>query len=346
MIDQFNPAEVLSAASDAIALRVGATLKHPHPLASHLTLSQIAFAAGAQARQPQAGEQDRAIMGRGMATADFSRVLADGVGQVTIKTYSSQAEHLRFCAVQSVQDFQPAALPALDTDISLEPLGENAEITQGYAFLTAGAAQVRLNTFGRAIVVSRQAVLNDEFDAIGKIFASLGLSGARLEARLVAAALESNPVLDDGAVVFHADHQNILADNLTGPNLGFAMALLRTQTTAAGNKADLAAKHLIVSPELEFMARQLIKDAGLDVQVSTLAYLPSGRWFLTADPAISPTIGVLRLLGAKTPLRVEQKRRMVEVDGAAVKVVADLGACLLSRTGIVRGGLVAEPQAL
>lgn len=343
-LDKFNSKEVLAAASDAIAMHVGASLKQPHPLANHLTLSQIAFAAGAQARLPQAGEHDLAVMGRGMGTADFSRALAEGVAQVTIKTYSSQAEHLRFCAVQSVQDFQPAELPALDTDISLELLAENAEIMHGYAFLTAGAAQVRLNTFGRAIVISRQAIINDQTDAIGKIFASLGLSGARLEARMVAAALESNPVLDDGAVVFHADYQNILASNLTGPNLGLAMALLRTQTTAAGNKADLAAKHLIVSPEDEYMARQLILESGLDVQVSVLAYLPSGRWFLTADPAISPTIGVLRLLGAKTPLRVEQKRRMVEVDGAAVKVVADLGACLLSRTGIVRGGLVAEVE--
>ena len=220
-------------------------------------------------------------------------------------------------------------------------MGENAEITQGYAFLTAGAAQVRLNTFGRAIVISREAIINDQTDAIGKIFASLGLSGARLEARLVAAALESNPMLDDGAVVFDASRQNILNGNLTGPNLGFAMALLRNQTTAAGNKADLAAKHLIVSPEQEFMARQLILESGLDVQVSVLAYLPAGRWYLTADPAISPTIAVLRLLGAKTPVRVEQKRRPFEIDGAAVKVVADLGACLLSRTGIVRGGEVA-----
>ena len=340
-LDQFNPKEILAAASDAIALRAGATLKQPHPLASHLTLGQIAYAAGLGVRAKQDWESDIVVMGRGMGAADFSRILAEGVAQVTLKTYSSQAEHLRFCAVQSVQDFQPAELPALDTDISLEPMGENAEITQGYAFLTAGAAQVRLNTFGRAIGVSRSAIINDQTDAIGKIFASLGLSAARLEARLVAAALESNPVLDDGAVVFHASHQNIVTSNLTGPNLGLAMALLRTQTTAAGNRADLAAKHLIVSPENEFLARQIILESGIDVQVSTLAYLPSGRWNLTADPAISPTIGVLRLLGAKTPLRVEQKRRPFELDGAAVKVVADLGACLLSRTGIVRGGDVA-----
>lgn len=342
MIDQFNPKEVLAAASDAIALRVGATLKQPHPLASHLTLGQIAYAAGVQARQPQAGERDLAVMGRGMGAADFSRALADGVAQVTIKTYSSQAEHLRFCAVQSVQDFQPAELPALDTDISLEPLGENAEITQGYAFLTAGAMQVRLNTFGRAVVISRQAIINDQTDAIGKIFASLGLSAARLEARLVAAALESNPILDDGAVTFHDDYKNVIADNTL--NIGLAMALLRTQTTASGARADLAAKNLIVSPGLEFTACKLIQNTGLDIQVSTLAYLPVGRWYLTADPAISPTIGVLRLFGAKTPVRVEQKRHMVEVDGASVKVVADLGACLLSRVGIVRGGVVTSAE--
>lgn len=336
-LDQFHHREVLAAASDAIALRAGATLKQPHPLASHLTLSQIAFAAGAQARQPQPAENARAVMGRGMGTADFSRVLAAGVAQVTIKTYSSQAEHLGFCAVQSVQDFQPAELPALDADIALEALAEGSEITRGYAFLTAGATQVRLNTFGRAIVLSRDAIINDQTDAIGKIFGSLGLSGARLEARLVAEELERNPILDDGQVAFDTSHGNVLPWALSPANIGAAMALLRNQTTAAGTKADLAAKHLIVSPDLEFIARQYVKEAGVDLTVSTLAYLPPTRWYLTAEPAISPTIAVLRLRDAKTPVRVEQKRRPFDIDGAAVKVTADLGACLLSRVGIVRG---------
>lgn len=338
-ISQFNPKEVLAAAGDAVALRVGASLTHPHPLASNLTLRQIAFAAGTQARTRKDWETDMAVVATGMGTMDFSRVLAEGLAQLTIKTYSAQAEHLRFCAVQSVQNFHPAELPALDADISLEPLAENAEISRGYAFLTAGAAQVRLTTYGRAIGISREAIINDQTDAIGKIFASLGLSGARLEARLVATALESNPVLDDGAAVFHADHQNIINTTTNPFDLGLAMTMLRTQITAAGNKADLAAKHLIVCPELEYTARKLVQDGGLAIEVSTLAYLPSGRWYVTADPAISPTIGVLRLLGAKTPMRVEQKRRPFELDGAAVRVVADLGACLLSRTGIVRGGV-------
>ena len=338
-MNNFNPKEVLAAAADSIALALGASVKHPHPLAAQLTLREIAYAAGALARPGWACDDHRSVMALGLAVGDFSKALAEAAQVLTVRTYQAQAEHVKFCSVVGVKNFLPADLPVLDADLALDPLGENAEITHGFGLVAAGASQVRLTTYAKILGLSRQCIINDSLSGFSRALTGLGASVARFEARLVAAALESNPVLDDGAVTFHVDHKNIVA----GPfDMGLAMTLLRNQTNAAGNKADLAAKHLIVTPELEFTARQLIKDAGLDVQVSVLAYLPASRWYLLADTQIQPVIGTLRLKDELSAVRViEQRRRPDGIDGSAVKVMADLGVCLLSRTGIVRGGTVA-----
>ena len=335
---QFNSKEVMSAAGDALALQMGAAPATPHPLASQLGLRQIAYAAGDIMRKRQAFENDLSVMGRGMGTTDFSKALAQGVSAVAVAAYGAQAEHNNFVAQLGVNNFKPVELPAMGGDLDLEILAENAEIRQGFALLEAGAQQVSLTTYAKILAVSRQAIINDSFNAIRQIFQGLGTSAARLEGRLVAAALESDKLMDDGAAVFHADYANIVTGDLSGATLGQAVALLRTQKTTAGQRADLAAKHLVLSPDMEYLARTLLRDAALDLKISVLANLPNNRFYVLADQATCPTVATLRLADSRTPVRVEQNRLPANVDGTAVRVVADLGACMLRRVGIVRGG--------
>lgn len=334
----FKPKEVLAAAPDSIALGMGAKIKAPHPIAEAITLASIAYACGALARKPHSFESDLAVMGRGIGTLDFAKILADGVKAATVANYQSQAEHLAFVAPIQVKNFHRVMLPALDADIELKELNEFQKAEHFAAFLSSGANAVRLVRHGRLVNISREAVINDQRSEIGQLFAAIGGGGAREEARFVASALETSGVLDDGEPVFGAEYQNVVSDPFSGPALGQAIALLRTQPTAAGHRADLRAKHLVVSPDLELMARELVHARGLDILVSVLANLPTGRWYLLADPVACPTVGVLRMMGANTPLMVEQRKAPIHVDGACIMVTADLGATILRRIGIVRGG--------
>lgn len=335
----FNSKEVKNAAVDAVAIAIGQHIKAPHPLAAEIGLREIAYACGDLNRKFPEGTPDLAVVGFGMGTSDFSSLLAKGVQTATTNTYTAQAAHAAFCSKLEVINFLPGEAPALDSDLALLPLLENAQITKGHAFLSVGSAFVQLTTFARAVVVSRELIINNRIFALGQIFGTLGASAARAEARLVAACLEANQTLDDGAVVFDAAYGNVLPQALSTLNLGAAMALLRNQLTASGQRADYKAKHLIVSSEQEYTALQLVNDAGIDLTVSVLADLPETRWFLTADPAICPTITTLVLQSAKVPVRVESKRRPFNVDGSCVQVVADLGATLLRRTGIIKCGI-------
>ena len=335
----FNPREILAAAPDAITLASGGKLDRPHPLAGELSLRKIAYACGLNKQRQFDHEPDVAVMGRGLATSDFSKILADGVVGLAIATYNAQAEHIAFSVPVDVRDFKPASIPALDADLSLEPLGDGAEIKHGGAFLVAGAQrQVLLTSFARIVEISRAAIVSDALSGFAQLIGSIGASAARVEARLVVDALESNSVLDDGAVTFRSDYSNVVEDALDATTLGQAMALLRIQNTAAGQRADLRARHLVTAPDIEYSARKLIADAAMGVVVSTMANLPAGRWYLLADPVACPVVGNLRLGGSKYPLLVEQWVAPFHSDNAGVLVRADLGACIMRRTGIVRGG--------
>jgi len=335
---EFNSREVMSAAPDAIAMGSGASVNRPHPLASELTLRKIAYACGVAVRKPQPYDTEMSIAASGMGSPEFSRLMANGVSAVTIQSYRGQSEHLAIASLFDVLNFYPSAIPALDSDFALEPLAENAEIKQGLVTMASGARGVTLTSYARAITVAREDIINDNQGAIGRVFAELGASAGRIESRLMANALEANPVLDDGAATFDASYSNVVTESFGWAALVSATTLLRTQPTQAGQRADLKAKFLVVAPELEVPAQSAVTNAGLDIKVLSLANLPTGRWYLLADPMVCPVVGVLRLAGAKNPVRVEQAKRPLHVDGACVKVTADLGVCLLRRTGIVRGG--------
>ena len=335
---QFDHREVLAAAKVHIAVAMGAQPSRPHPLADSISLRDICYALGHKVRPQLSHEQDNVVRARGMATADFSRLLAEGATVPTVIAYDKQAEHNQFAASVEVIDFKPTNFPALDNDFSLSPLMEGSEMRRGTANLVTGAASTVLTTYAKAIEISREAILADQTEAIRSVFGTLGTNVARLEARLIASCLEANAAMDDGQPAFHADYGNLLVSTYSATAFGVAASMLRTQLTSSGQRADLRAQFMVCAPDLEYAAQQSMFQAGLDIQVVVLANLPAGRWYVLADPLASPTIAVLRLRGEKRPVRVEEKKRPLNTDGTWVQVSADLGTTILSRVGIVRCG--------
>lgn len=332
-----KPAEILAAAPDFFALQLGvAPTATTHPLAPGLSARRIAHTIGANTSRPGSSEVDMAVMGRGMRSAEFGRLLADGAKNVTVAAFDAAAqEHLQFAATSAVEGFRAETLPAIDGDIDLKPVNEFTEIAHGAAFVAAGGAAVQLTTFGRIVTVSRHLIVNDQLGALKNVFSAVGAHAAQKEAAIVAATLNSNPTMDDGAAMF--SDANTTKTAFDGDALGVAIGMLRNQASAAGNALNLRAAHLVVSPELEYAACKAVLDAGLSLKVSALAGLPAARWFVLPDRTFHPVVSVLRLAGTTTPLRLEQKASF-DADGIGIRVTADMGGAFLRRTGIVRGG--------
>ena len=336
-----NPREVMNAAPDVMRMALGLTVLNPHPLASSLTTGDIALVLGRGVRPQQAHETDSMVMARGLGTGDFSKLIADSTRGVVERRYTDAADHLAFAVPVPARDFRPFGLPAVDADaLALAPTTEAGEFQRGGITTPAGTATATLATYGRAVTISRRAIIDGSLAALDVIASGAGVNAARLESRLVADALEANGKLDDDAVVFHDDFGNVVASALDATSIGTGMQKLRTQRTAGGELADVAARHLVVEPALELLARKLVHEAGMGEQIAVhvLASLPTGRWYLLGDPALQPAVGVLRLGGARVPALIEQTKTPMNVDGVSLRVRADAGATMLGRVGIVRGG--------
>jgi hypothetical protein len=332
-----KPAEILAAAPDFFALQMGAAPSSAtHPLAETLSARKIAYAIGAKLRNPTATEGDMAVVARGLRSSAFGKLLADGARRVTISAYEDGArEHLQFCAVTEVAGFHAETLPSLDADLDLAPLNEMAEVAHGAGFVSTGGAPIELKTFARIVAVSRALLISDQIGALKNIFSATGSHGAQKEAAVIAATMAGNPTMDDGQPLF--DSSNTVGA-LDAASLASALGLLRNQASTAGNALNLRAAHLVVAPELEYAARKAVLDAGLSVAVAALAGLPAARWFLLPGTTTHPVIGLLRLAGEKSPVRLE-KKDLFSVDGIAIRVSLDTGAAWLRRTGVIRGGV-------
>ena len=121
-----KPAEILAAAPDFFALQMGAAPSSTtHPLAQDLSARKIAHAIGAKLRKPTDTESDMAVMARGLSSADFGRLLANGAKNVTIAAYDAAAqEHLQFTAAIPVEGFKEETLPSIDADLDMQPVSE------------------------------------------------------------------------------------------------------------------------------------------------------------------------------------------------------------------------------
>lgn len=350
MIDDLNPDAVLAAAKDTILRAAGVDVRDPHPLALQLTAAEAARACARKHAIP--GSSFPIALGSGITTSTYQRLLSESLHVLVSRAYVAQAQHSVFAPPIAVPKIgEPVeVLGGIDSMVQMAPVSELAEIQRfrGPAPFP-GIPAVQISTVGVIIPVSRKAIINDDLRSVAKAVASAGASTARTEAIYVAQAFEANPVMDDGIALFDVSRNNI---ELGGPDedgalseitLGSALAKLRKQVLPNGTRSDLAGRFLVVCADLELKARQVVSDAGIDLQVVPMADLPDARWYLLADPMIQPTIGVLRLPGVKDPTRVEPapKDARLHVDGTAVRVMADLGASLLSAVGIVRGGTVA-----
>ena len=339
----YDPRELRAAATDAFTLRSGVNIENPHPLAEQvgrLPLKDLAERFGEASGKPlsQAFSAFRA----GLTTADFGLAMGEGLRQMMLLQFATMAEHRQVCAPLEVKDFRTIDLDFLDIDGTLAAVAEGGEIQhQDQGVVIGKGNSARLTSYARALHISRQLIINDQWGILQRAFSSLGGSSSRLENKMVFDSLESNPTLGDSEPTFHSDHGNVVADALDASALAAAMAALRTQLTPSGQQAGHAARVLAVSPALEYTARKLTHEAGIDLAVIASPNIAAGRWYLFASPETAPVVTRLHLTGARDrPFRLEPVRSPDGRDGLSLKLTTDLGVSVVSRVGCIRGGTV------
>jgi phage major head subunit gpT-like protein len=124
-------------------------------------------------------------------------------------------------------------------------------------------------------------IINDDLGALSDWAGEMGAAAAETEAQLFVALLLSNPVLNDGTALFHANHGNLAASGgaIDTTTLSAGRLAMRSQTGLGGVRpVAVSPTAIVVSPAGETAAEQV-----------TIALTPN------ATTAVNPFAGQLRV---------------------------------------------------
>lgn len=352
--DNHHHAESRAAATDALLIRGGVRVKDPHPAARDLRgfrISGIAAMCLRQFGRSTHGMTDGEIVKAAMTTSDFPALL-ENVANKSVMTGFRENEtgtHRIWTREGTLSDFKTAKRVALSEAPGLQKVLEHGEYTHGA--LSDAAESVKLETYGKILAISRQALINDDIGELTRVPHAMGQAAFRLEADLVYQIINSNPVMRDGVALFHTTHANLAATPAAPSvtSLGDLRKLMRLQRGLAGiSWMNLAPRFLIVPAALETLSEQLqaiitptktsdvapewlrsitvVADARLDATSPT-------AWYIAADPAVHDTVEVLRLDGE--PVTLETNNSFAR-DELQMKVRLDVGAVALDWRGLAK----------
>lgn len=351
LADHADPAQIATRAGEALFARM-----HPeHQLSdaarpwAHMRLPDLARDCLRRAGiSGVATMTDAAAVTRAHSTGDFPLILADTANRELRRGYEAAPSGLIQVARQgTIRDFRPKRFVILGEGPALALKPEGGEYTFG-ALDEAGEAY-SLRTFGRALAITREALVNDDLGAF-QIAPRLGAAARAFMAAELAARVEANPAMADGVAVFDIAHRNLTTPAPTTilEGLEAARLAMRLQTGLAGGLIDVSPRFLVVPPQLETEAEQALatiapataQDVNPFAGRLTLIVEPrlasATRYYLFADPARADALEYSLLEGQPGPV-VETETDFL-TDTVRLKVRLDFGCGWIDWRGAHRVG--------
>jgi hypothetical protein len=237
---------------------------------------------------------------------------------------------------REARDFRAQHLAGIGQMPPLEKVSEHGEFRYG-SLSSEGGELLRVQTFGKILGLTRQAIVNDDLQQIVTTTQKVSTVAADFINSQIADLLKNNPVFFDGKSLFHADHNNLAASggDITVAALSEARKALRTMMDVSGQVAiNIQPALLIVHPNRETEAEQVLstvqaaQTGNVNPFAGTLRLLVDPRlesepWYVAGDPIANPAIYHAYLSGARGP-QVET-RTGFEYDGVQIRIRMDFG---------------------
>lgn len=295
--------------------------------------------------------------------ASFSYLLGTSMNKRLLEEYQAWPnEWTRFAAVVPIRDFKQQDRIRLASFGSLPVVNEDTPYTT--VSLTDTRATYSARKYGNLVSISREVIVNDDLQAIRQIPQKLAVAAAYTLAEFVYGFLsggratnvyDGNPLFDAAAGPFNHGH-NRRVDALTTAGLTLGITTMKEQTNLAGKRIGLKPGFLVVPPELEFTALQLIKSGGLpggnfnDVNpvvgycevIVSPQLTNTVEWYLVADPRMVDTVEIGFVGGQVNPLLLVQDQPLVGLnfthDVMSYKVRHEYGGAVVDYRGFYSGG--------
>lgn len=287
--------------------------------------------------------------------ADFAGLLLDAANKAMMRGWMENTETWSiWCGQSDAADFKQFNRMNMSTFGDLDVVPENGEFR--YGKFSDVREYGTLKTYGKIWSISRQAIVNDDMNALATAPMLMGRAAARMvgdEAYGILTNGTSTAMKQDSVNLFDAStHKNYVTagavPSVTTVDAG--RAAMAIQTDPAGNTLNITPRFLIVPRALETTA-SILASAQYDPSASLGTMKPnpfqnkivpvadarldtfnSQGWFLSADPAMCPTVEVVFLQGQRSPYMEEQQG--FSVDGAAYKVRIDVVALAVDFRGL------------
>ena len=252
-------------------------------------------------------------------TSDFGNIMSGTINKILSNAYNTApVDYGFFTQSVGVSDYKQVGHYAMSQGPSLLEVKEHAEYKRGS--VNTKEEYMQLKKFGRIFGVTREAIINDDLNALANWPRKWAFAAAQLKASLAYGVLTANPNMQDGNALFSTAHKNILAAGgtavLNEANLGAAITLLEQQTGFGSDDGDIQyigaqAKYLVVSPAQKFAALKLVTAVvpNQTSSVNLFSYLTvksdpritGTKWFVMADNAFHDSVAMLHLNGEEGP---------------------------------------------
>jgi hypothetical protein len=279
------------------------------------------------------------------ATHDISNLLAALVNKFLLSGFMAvERSWQEISAIRSVADFKAINLMRLNGSLKFQKVGNAGELK--VAAVNDYKRSVNADTWGITTQLTRQDIINDDLNALSMVPQRMGRGAAlAMNDTVWAAFLDSNSTY----------YQSVTAaagNALSYAGLETAVTAYRRLNDPDGNPLSIAPRILLVPPELEPKAVQLMTQSALIVtalgSTSSKAVEPSanpfvGRykivtsnyltaaatpanstWWLLADPADLSALDVVFLNGQQVPT-IEQVMIDYQLLGVGLRGYMDFG---------------------
>lgn len=279
------------------------------------------------------------------SSSDFPLLLADAANKSLLAQYQAAAPTYRQIASRKAfTDFKSHKFLRIGDFPTYQEVSENGETK--YGTLSENQETVTAKEFSTGIIIGRKALLNDDLSALSDFSTLIAVRSAAFENAQVFSLVASNgPIMSDGKALFHADHGNKAgtAAAISVASIGLAVAAMRKQTGLDGLPLNIRPRYLVVGPDKELEARQLLT-ATTPAQTSNVnpwvgmlelivdSTITGNRWFVAADPVQVPSLVYGYVNGAEGP----QIFTETDFDTRAIKVRSglDFGCGAIDHRGL------------
>lgn len=344
-----------AAAQDAVLMAAGVPVADAAPGAQELRgHSMVELARESLQREGlQANFGDNMELARQAinSTSTFPAIMANLANKsVMVGFNEAETTYQIWAGKGSNRDFKEAARVALSEAGNLELVPEGGQFQQD--FLGEASARTKVATYGKLFSLTRQAIINDDLGLFSKIATKYGSAAKRLVNKMVYAQLTGNVKMQDNVALFDSKHGNVAGtgEALSVKAIAKAITAMRRQKGITGDATlNITPKYLVVPPELEMVAYQIVNSTaavdgvnsgvvnpykGRFVVVADAELTDPDAWYLVADASQHDTIEVTYLNGVETP-RLET-RQGFDVDGIEYKVAFDCGVSALDFRGVFK----------